>query len=269
MGRTWDLGRRELLMMAAGSLVLKGQEFEAASIKPSAPMNAGMIRMGVEFLPGGRVSMGGVTVKVLIQQAYGVRDFQIVGGPSWIGSDRYDITAKPEGATDQDHVKLMMQALLKDRFKLQFHRETKELPTYALAVAKGGAKFLATKHAPMEDDGADKPKGTRMRMMGRGKIDIQSAPVVALANYLGQVLGRSVIDKTELKGNYDFTLEFTPEPGGPGMIKEGGGGNTPVEDSQAVSVFTALQDQLGLKLEASKGPVDILMIEGVEKPSEN
>ncbi len=268
MGRTWDLGRRELLMMAAGSSVLKGQEFEAASIKPSAPMNAGVIRMGVQFLPGGRVSMAGVTVRVLIQQGYGVRDFQIVGGPSWMGSDRYDITAKPEGTADQDHVKLMIQALLKERFKLQFHRETKELPTYALVIAKGGAKFLGTKHAPMEDDGSDKPKGTRMRMMGRGKFEISGAPVAALATQLGQVLGRSVIDKTELTGNYDFNLEFTPDESGPGTMREGGDHAVP-SDSQGISVFTALQDQLGLKLEATKGPVEILVIDGVEKPSEN
>jgi uncharacterized protein (TIGR03435 family) len=259
--------RRELLMMAAGSVVLKGQEFEAASIKPSAPMNAGIVRMGVQYLPGGRVSMGGVTVKALIQQAYGVREFQIVGGPSWIGSDRYDITAKPEGATDQDHVKLMLQTLLKQRFELQFHRETKELPTYALVIGKGGAKFLATKHAQMEGDGSDKPKGTRMRMMGRGKFEIEGAPLAALANQLGQVLGQSVIDKTELAGNYDFSLEFTPDENGPGMMREPGGERPPA--TEGVSIFTALQDQLGLKLEATKGPVEILVIDGVQKASEN
>jgi uncharacterized protein (TIGR03435 family) len=267
MGRTWDLGRRELLMMAAGSLVLKGQEFEAASIKPSAPMAMGMVRMGVQYLPGGRISMGGVTVKVLIQQAYEVREFQIVGGPAWIGSDRYDITAKPEGAAGQEQVKSMIQALLKQRFELRFHRETKELPTYGLVVAKGGAKFLGTKHADVPDEGSDKPKGTRMRMMGRGHFELEGAPVAALANQLGQVLGRSVIDKTELAGNYDFKLEFTPDESAPGMMREAGGDRPAA--AEGVSIFTALQDQLGLKLEATRGPVEILVIEGVEKASEN
>jgi uncharacterized protein (TIGR03435 family) len=92
------MGRKLLLMVAAGCFGLKGQEFEAASIKPSPPMGAGMVRMGVQMMPGGRVSMSGVTAKFLIQQAYGVRDFQIVGGPDWMGSERYDVTAKPEGA---------------------------------------------------------------------------------------------------------------------------------------------------------------------------
>jgi len=181
------MGRRLLLWMAAGCFALRGQEFEAASIKPSAPMGAGMVGIGVQMLPGGRVSMSGVTAKFLIQQAYGVREFQIVGGPAWMGSDRYDITAKPEGAATPEQVKVMIQALLADRFKLQFHRETKELPTYALVVAKGGPRFHESEVVP---EGSDKPKGTRVSMNGRGQFTLERAPVAALANQLGQVMGR-------------------------------------------------------------------------------
>jgi uncharacterized protein (TIGR03435 family) len=251
-------------MIAAGSFALRGQEFEAASIKPSAPMGAGMVQMGMQMLPGGRISMASVTVKNLIQQAYGVREFQIVGGPSWMGSERYDITAKPEGAATQDQVKVMLQGLLADRFKLQFHRETKELPTYALVVAKGGPKF----HASEVVTDPDKPRGTRMRMMGRGQFSLQGAPVAALANQLGQVLGRSVIDKTELTGNFDFELKWTPDEGRPEM-RVGGGEPAPAADMTGPSIFTALQDQLGLKLESTKGPVQILVIDRAEKASEN
>jgi uncharacterized protein (TIGR03435 family) len=261
------MGRELLLMVAVGCFWLKGQEFEAASIKPSAPMGSGMVRMGVQMLPGGRISMSSVTVKTLIQQAYGVRDFQIVGGPEWLGSARYDITAKPEGAATPDQVKVMIQALLADRFKLQFHRETKELPTYALVVAKGGPKF----HESEVVEGPDKPKGTRMSMNGRGQFNLERAPVVALANQLAQVLGRSVIDKTGLTGNYDFELKWTPDASAPGMMRVAGGdGPPPSSDAVAgTSIFTALQDQLGLKLESTKGPVEILVVERAEKASEN
>lgn len=257
---------RTLLLVMAGCLVLKGQEFEAASIKPSAPMGGGMVRMGVQMLPGGRVSMSGVTMKTLIQQAYGVRDFQIVGGPAWMGSDRYDITAKPEGAATPEQVKVMIQALLADRFKLQFHRETKELPTYALVAAKGGPKL----HASEETPGSDKPKQRQM-MMQRGQFNAQSAPISALANQLAQVLGRSVIDKTGLTGNYDFELKWTPDESTPGMMRGPGGDGPPPSSDAApgMSIFTALQDQLGLKLESTKGPVEILVIERAEKASEN
>ena len=251
--------RRRLLLMAAGSFALKGQEFEAASIKPSPPQPMGMMRIGIQMLPGGRISMTGVTVKIMIQRAYGVRDFQIVGGPAWLDSDQYDIIAKPEGTATPDQVKLMTQALLADRFQLKFHRETKELPTYALVVAKGGPKFPASEVVP---EGSDKPKGTRISV-GRGQFTLQGAAMAALANQLGQILGRSVIDKTELTGNYDFNLEWTPDESQPG------GDHPSPADAQGPSIFTALQDQLGLKVESTKGPVEILVIERVEKASEN
>lgn len=261
------MGRKLLLMVAAGCFGLKGQEFEAASIKPSPPMGAGMVRMGVQMMPGGRVSMSGVTAKFLIQQAYGVRDFQIAGGPDWMGSERYDITAKPEGAATPEQVKVMIQALLADRFKLQFHRETKELPTYVLVVAKGGPKF----HESEVVEGPDKPKGTRMSMNGRGQFNLERAPMAALANQLAQVLGRSVIDKTGLPGNYDFELKWTPDESTPGMARMAvGDGPPPPSDAGAgTSIFTALQDELGLKLESTKGPVEILVIERAQKASEN
>lgn len=255
--------RRHLLTMAAGSFVLRGQEFEAASIKPSAPAPIGQFRVGIQMLPGGRISMTGVTVKIMIQQSYGVRDFQVVGGPSWLGSERYDIVAKPEGSANQEQVKLMTQALLKDRFKLQFHRETKELPTYSLVVAKGGPKF---KESEVEK-ASDGPRGAQVRI-GRGQVDLQGAPVAALANQLGQALGRAVNDKTELAGNYDMKLQWTPDES-QGSVRPLGGEAPPPSDTSGVSVFTALQDQLGLKLESTKGPVEILVIDRAEKASEN
>jgi uncharacterized protein (TIGR03435 family) len=258
--------RRHLLMMAAGSFVLKGQEFEAASIKPSAPApQMGQMRIGIEMLPGGRVAMSGVTVRVLVQQAYGVRDFQVIGGPAWLGTERYDITAKPEGAATPEQVKLMTQALLADRFKLKLHRETKELPTYALVVAKGGSKL---KVADVTDGG----RGNNGRMMMRpGHFEAYGVPISALVNQLSQVLRRSVIDKTELAGNYDFKLDWTPDESQQQGIVRAAGGDAPVPtaDASGPSLFTVLQDELGLKLESTKGPVEVLVIESAEKASEN
>ncbi len=262
------MNRRRMLMVAAGCLTLKAQapqEFEVASIKPSAPSPMGMMRVGVEMLPGGRVSMTGVTVKFMIQQAYGVRDFQIAGGPAWIGSDRYDITAKPEKAASGDQVKEMMKSLLADRWKLQFHRETKELPTYALVVAKGGPKL---KKSDADQGTPDRPGRGGMMRMGRGQLDAQGIPIEGLADRLAQVLGRSVIDKTGLTGDYDIKLEYTPEASEGGAFK---GGPEMHEEArpEGPSLFTALQEQLGLKLESAKEPVEILTIDRVEKPTEN
>jgi uncharacterized protein (TIGR03435 family) len=266
------MNRRQLLGVAAGSLMLKAQtpqEFEVASIKPSAPMAMGRMRVGVEMMPGGRVSMTGVTARFLIQQAYGVRDFQIVGGPDWMKSDRYDITAKPEEAASGDQVKEMMKSLLKDRFKLEFHRETKELPTYALVVAKGGARL---KKSEMQDGGGDGPgrggagRGGMMRM-GRGQINAQGIEMAGLVNQLSQQLGRSVIDKTELTGDYDIKLEWTPDANEGGAFR----GAEVHEEArpEGPSLYTALQEQLGLKLESSKGMVEILTVDKAEKPTGN
>jgi uncharacterized protein (TIGR03435 family) len=263
------MDRRQMLMVVGGAFALKGQQFEVASIKPSAPTPMGVMRIGVEMLPGGRVSITGATVKFLMQQAYGVRDFQIAGGPGWIASERYDIVAKPETASNGDETKKMMQSLLADRFKLQFHRETKDLPTYALVVAKGGPKLKASE-VQEDNDSSDKPRRGGQMRRGRGMIDAQGIPMDGLANQLSQVLASSVIDKTELRGNYDIKLEWTPDEGeggafrGPEMHPDGRS-DTPT----GASLTTALQEQLGLKLQSTKGPVEILTIDRVEKPSEN
>ena len=231
------MNRRQVMMMAAGSFRLKAQEFEAASIKPSAPMAMGRMRVGMDMMPGGRMSMSGVTVRLLIQQAYGVRDFQIVGGPDWMRSERYDITAKPAEAATQDQVKVMIQALLKDRFHLAFHRETKELPTYALVVAKGGPKMKAAEVSAGGGEG--RGRGGQMRMMGRGHFEASGVPVAALANQISNALGRSVIDKTGLEGDYDFKLDWTPDENQGGPMKLPGGDGVAPADNPGASIFTA------------------------------
>jgi bla regulator protein BlaR1 len=234
------------------------KEFEVASIKPSAPTGP-MNRVRVQIAPGGRLDASNITVKFLIQQAYNVKDFQISGGPGWINSERYDLVAKADGDVGRmDQIRPLIQKLLADRFQLTIHRDTKELPIYALVVGKSGSK--------LKESAANGP-GPQIRM-GRGLIDGQGMGMEMLANQLSNAIGRTVLDKTGLTGQYDIKLEFTPEDG-PGHGPGDGPEAAPPPDAAAPSVFTAVQEQLGLKLESSKGPVQIIIIDRVEKPTEN
>ena len=265
--------------------------FEVASIKPSDPNTRGIM---FRDSPG-TVHIVGATISFLIQQAYDVREFQISGGPGWLNSDRYDVIAKierpvhPADPSDiPDQRKAMekqserMRALLEDRCHLKIRRETKELQAYVLAPAKAGSKLKQADPvtAGQDDKGLSRPRGPSLRV-GRGQIIAQSVSMDFLVQILARQLGRPVIDKTGLTGVYDFTLEWTPESGpglGPGF---GGPGaslpgkepprlDNPAPDEQnGPSIFAAIQEQLGLKLESGKARTEIIVIESIEKPSEN
>ena len=235
------------------------KEFEVASIKPADP-NMNRVQIGIQ--PGGRFTASGVNTSFLIQQAFNVRDFQITGGPAWIRGDRYEINAKPDGAVNgQEGMRPLFQKLLADRFKLEYTRKTKEMPVYHLVVNKGGLKIK-------ENPDPNGPNSGQIRI-GRGQIVGNGMSMEILARQLSQQLGRLVVDKTGLTGAYDFTLNFTPE-GAAGMRGPDGGGDTPSApvEGAAPSLFTAVQE-LGLKLESAKGPVEVIAITRVEKPSEN
>lgn len=226
-----------------------------------------MMRMA----PGGRIDASNVTLKILVEQAYGVRDFQISGGPSWVNTERFDVSAKADGQTTPEAMQAMMRSLLKDRFKLEIHKDTKELPMYTLTVAKSGPKMKAGTAPPPPPDappGAGRPNGPMIRM-GRGLIEAQNMPMSMLATTLGRQLGRSVEDKTGLPGTYDVKLEWTPDETQGGGMRELGGDRAAPVDATGPTIFAALQEQLGLKLESQKGPVEIVVIDRVEKPSEN
>ncbi|HET8549924.1 MAG TPA: TIGR03435 family protein [Bryobacteraceae bacterium] len=250
---------RAILLLAVSSAWAQ-QTFEVASIKPNAASDN---RVMMRVQPGGRFTATGVTLKQLIGQAYNVRDFQISGGPGWIGSERYDINAKAETAAERippEQLRPMLRALLEERFQLKVREESREMPVYALVVAKNGPKLTPT----------SSPQGPVMRM-GRGQLDGKKVPVSMLAQQLSQQVGRNVVDKTELKGEYDIVLNWTPEPG------QGGGpfagppppDALPPADAAGPTLFTALQEQLGLRLESQKGQVATIVIERAEKPSEN
>ena len=257
-------------------------EFEVASIKPNKS-GTNMIRL--MFTPSG-LSGTNVTLAMLIRTAYGVEENQISGGPSWLKSDHYDIDAKMDSPTADALHKLaedqgrlarqhMLQALLADRFKLAVHHDSKELSIYALVVAKNGPKLHEAKPGDTYPNGIKGPDGVGrggIMRMGRGQLTGQALPLSALARLLTDQLGRTVVDKTGLPGNYDFTLQWTPDESQGAMFRgpdTGPQGSAPSADPSGPSLFTALQEQLGLKLESQKGPVETYVIDHAEKPSEN
>jgi uncharacterized protein (TIGR03435 family) len=260
--------------------------FEVASVKPNRSGD-GRIMLGLQ--PGGRFTATNVTLGVLIRNAYRVQDFQIVGGPGWLSSDRFDIVAKAEGDPPQDEIQLMMRALLADRFKLAVHNEERELPIYALALARPDGK-PGPKLRPSTTDcealrargrGAAPPPGPPpgppsgppggpmncgMRM-APGNFVAGGMPLAQLATTLSQIVGRVVQDRTGLSGQFDFELSFTPEQMPQGPPPGANGPPLPPIDPNGPSLFTALQEQLGLKLESTKGSVDVLVIDRVEPPT--
>jgi uncharacterized protein (TIGR03435 family) len=206
-----------------------------------------------QILPGGRVVATNVTLGILLRWAYGVQEFQIAGEPGWSTADGYDITAAPEKPATREQTLQMLQAMLADRFHLVLHRETKELPVYSLVIAKGGPKLAKLDDPDETHTSMRGPVGTP----GGGRKLMGRATMAHLAGNLGGlVLDSKVIDRTGLSGLFEFTLEWTQDAGGAAV-------------AAGPSLFTALQEQLGVKLEAAKGPVEILVIDHVEKPSEN
>jgi len=258
--------------------------FEVASIKPNRS-GTNMVQL---FMKPGEFSARAETVKEVIKFAYDIKsDNQLSRGPGWIDSEKYDIDAKEEDSVaeklqklpfeEQDkQVRSMVRSLLAVRFKLEVSHETKDLPVYALLVAKNGPKLTETKVPPPAAGGASAPnKGFRgIRFTGPGELSGTNINIGLLADVLSEdaELGRLVIDQTGLKGNYDWTLKWTPAPGAP-VFKGADGGQVPTDapppGSSGPSIFTAIQEQLGLKLESSKGPVELLVIDHIERPTEN
>lgn len=263
------------------------KSFDVATIKPN---KSGEMRVSMRIIPGGAYEAFNVTLGAMIRQAYRLQDFQLIGAPAWVDQDRFDIVAKPPAGEPLD-LQPRMQSLLAERFNLKAREETREAPIYALVVANPGK--LGSKIAPSSVDCAAIARGrgtaptppmplqpgTRPecgmtnnggRLMGGGVTMTQ------LANSLSQFAGRTVVDRTGLTGGYDYDLEFTVDPA---MRGRGPGGGLPpaapapgsdrVVDPAGVSIFTAVQEQLGLKLDSQRGPVPVLVIESVTQPTEN
>jgi uncharacterized protein (TIGR03435 family) len=278
MLRTSTVG--SLLLFACGA---HGQpaaprpEFEVASIKLNKSASFGaMLRPG----PGGRFSATNIPLQLLVTFAYKIKDFQLSGAPPWLMSERYDIEAKAEGNPGFDGMLPMVQVLLEDRLQLKFHRETKEMQVYGLEVAKAGKLHPAQGECGPPPSSPPPPPAPRKMptafcggfMMFPGHLNGQKVTIEQLLDPLSRFTGQTVLDKTNLTGKYDINLEYTPEQGQfqapPGGAPPGLPPLPPI-DPNGPSLFTALQEQLGLKLESQKGPVEIIVVDHIERPSEN
>jgi bla regulator protein BlaR1 len=227
--------------------------FEVASIKPSKNTANGNV---TEIAPGGqRFTATDAPLKLLIMTAYDVNVRQISGGPGWLNSEFYDVEAKAERPASRRQIHLMLQSLLADRFNLMLHRETKELPMYLLTAETHQSKVR-------ENRSGGEP---HVRRGSSGQTVFENVPISQLVWFLSLRLRRDVLDKTGLKGNYDFELAWTPDVPSRGDGAE----SAPPPDPNGPSIFTALREQLGLKLTATKGPVEILVIDHAEKPAAN
>lgn len=244
-------------------------EFEVASIRPSRPNTSSGFGVG-----DGKASESNVTLKVLIGFAYRLQQYQILGGPGWVSSDRFDIEARAaDPKTPPDQVRLMLQSLFRDRFKLAVHHETRQSNVYALVVAKGGPKIKLSADQTSPDVNGPSPPGAGPNhgaiRIGAGSMIGNAVPLSRFTNLLSQRLDHVVIDETNLHGRFDLRLQWTPDIGDNPLSPTGDALPAASADASAPSIFTAIQEQLGLKLETAKGPVDFLVIDHVEKPSEN
>jgi uncharacterized protein (TIGR03435 family) len=291
-------------------------QFEAASIKPFDASGSGPVRM---MMAPGRMEASGVPARLLLRQALRVQDYQILNVPDWANTERYSIVAKaPDGASPAG-MPTMMTNLLKDRFKMVTHSETRELPIFNLVLARpdgrlgpslkptspecqaelkarlggpgpgraggaagpggpggpgapggpGGAAGFGRAGGPPPPPDFNQPSPCGSMRMGGGLANASGQQIAQLVTMLAQFSGRPVVDKTGLTGQYDFDLKWSPDPGqGAGPLgPPPPGAPAPQVDPDAPNLYTAVQEQLGLKLENAKGPVDVVVVDRFERPS--
>jgi len=285
----------------AASPVAATPAFEVASVKPTKP---GDDRSGLAFQPGGRFTANNLSLRQLIGFAYGAArplpEFQILGGPNWIGTDRFDILAKAERDTAEPGaaspaasgganippqvLRLMLQALLADRFQLKVHSESRELPIYALVMSSVDRKIgsrlrpstadcaalFAARRAARGNGPPQGPPPEERPLCGirvaPGNMSGGTIALSQLTNALSGFVDRVVLDRTALSGTFDLDLQWTPDQSANPSLATLRGGSPPPPPTDGPSLFAALQEQLGLRLESTKGPVDIVVIEGAERP---
>jgi len=302
IARKLDFGRK-LLLSTAGLLALalpigfgvvnapqvRAQEpaestgatpllYKSASVHPHKAVNGVNEHVGIRFGPDG-VTTRGATLQAVLGMAYGVQADLISGAPDWVNSEKYDIDLKlsdtptAAGGIGDQRLQLTLQAFLADRFKLTLHRETRNLQVYELVVAEGGPKLKEVKPAFLNPNGINGPEGPLpakgMMTMGPGELTDQGTTLAPLLEQLSGQLGHTFLDKTGLKGNYDFSLRWTPDETEAGMMKLMG--SAPANEgaasaSSGPTLFAALEDQLGLKLVPQTAPMQVLVIDHVEKP---
>jgi len=230
--------------------------FDVASVKPSE--ERGM--MYVRPLAGGRLVVN-APARLMLMNAYGVQFSQLAGAPDWLNSETWSVDARAEGNPTRDHLMLMLRSLLEERFHLKAHHESREMPVYALTVARNGPKLPAPNPEACTTPVPGKPEPTappcgrvRISMSPQGVLmEGGTAAISELTRVLAVPLSRPVVDHTGLGGAYDIRLLFTED----------------ASDASSTGIFTAIQEQLGLKLESVKAPIDVLVIDHIERPTIN
>jgi uncharacterized protein (TIGR03435 family) len=249
----------------AAAQTVQTARFEVASVKLHAPDDP---RVMMVAYPGGRFVAQNVPLRMVIRTAFQIQDDQIVGGPKWLSSDRFDIEARADAPGPPGPQLLeMLQSLLAERFQLTTHREKREIPVFALERARRdgplGAGLRVTGCPEVAED-LSRPQPCANVQTGFSSLTLKGMPFDQFTPFLSPLVGRVVVDRTALDGRYDVDLKWTPEAQGSAP-----GGGLPPADPNAVSIFTAIQEQLGLKLTATRDTVEVLVIDTLEPPTPN
>lgn len=248
---------KAFLLVCISLVCLRGADapsFDVASIRPHAPDDA---RFYVKLPAQGRFSATGSVAKLVVMLAYDVQEAQIAGGPDWFATEKWDIEAKSDNPSGHsvEETRQMLQNMLAERFGLRVHRETEQRPAYVLTVAKGGPKFK-----PAEQG------STNVRVTGNS-ISLERGDLVRITQLLSSALGRPVVDRTGLKGLYDLSLKWDDAPVPEGGVTGSDVAAAPGNDHG--SIFTAIQDQLGLRLDSQRTAVEVIVVDRMERPSPN
>jgi bla regulator protein blaR1 len=254
--------------------------WDVSTVKPAGPDERYSL---FNFMPDG-IKITNVPLWMIVREAFGLEEDHLFGGPAWAKTTAFDVEAKvaPDDAAKFKALKMeqrrqMMIAVLEERFGLKYHHETRDLPMYELVVAKGGVKMHESMPDPRPNPegpgaGPAPSPGRHMLMMHRGHLESVGTGMPGLVRALSGQLGRTVIDKTGLTGNFDYKLDWTPE-GAALPIAMGGNpaavDNANSQDTGGPSIFTAVEEQLGLKLESTRGAVDVIVIDQLEQPTAN
>jgi uncharacterized protein (TIGR03435 family) len=248
-----------VLVVTAASVVASAQraQFEVASVKLHTSDDQ---RMYMVAQPSGRFVAANIPLRMLIRSAYKLQDDQIVGGPDWLATDRFDIDARAPLE--------MLQTLLADRFKLTMHSEKRELPVFALERSRRDGSFgqgLRPTACPDMAIDLSRPQRCMNIQTGVGSLTLRGMPLTQFTAYLAPYVNRVIVDRTDLDGRYDIELKWTPESPAQGR----GASEPPASDPNAISIFTALQEQLGLRLNSTRDTVDVLVIDTLERLTPN
>jgi len=249
---------KAFFLVCISLVTLRGADapgFDVASIRPHDPDDH---RFYVKMPAGGRFTATGSVAKLVVMLAYDVQEAQIAGGPNWFTTEKWDIEARTDnpGEHSVEETRGMLQHMLAERFGLRIHRETEERPAYALTVAKGGPKFKAAG-----------PDGSANVRIAGNSISLERGELARMTQLLSTALGRPVIDRTGLTGLYDLSLQWDEAPVGQGGVPDLDAPAAPGNGHG--SIFTAIQDQLGLRLESHRAPVEVIVVDRMERPSQN